>query len=120
MAHRLGQILRKRRRELEISQRELARMLGVSHGAVAQWEIDLSLPSIATRARLADILQMAPTDLMPEIDAGPTLTTVSDPALQRLIAVAGQLPPIGVQALLLAALALAEGYRSASPRQDVA
>lgn len=52
----IGRVIAKRRKALGLSQRALATMLGVSNGAVAQWEIDQTKPDPANRSMLAVIL----------------------------------------------------------------
>lgn len=60
----LSSTLRERRTVKELTQAELADRLGVTQSAVAQWERGRVTPS-ATRLRdLADVLEVAPAELL--------------------------------------------------------
>ena len=48
--------IRKQRHKLCITQKELAKMLGVSQSAVAKWEIGSSYPSTANLIKLVKLL----------------------------------------------------------------
>lgn len=48
-------------------QRRLAQRMKVSPSAVAQWELGMTRPSIAHRGKLADILGVSLSDLLPEV-----------------------------------------------------
>ncbi|MBR3796026.1 MAG: helix-turn-helix transcriptional regulator [Clostridia bacterium] len=48
-----------------LNQQELAESLGVTQGAVSQWELGISQPSNKMLPRLAKVLECAPEDLMP-------------------------------------------------------
>lgn len=52
----LGQVLKKRREELAITQRELARRLNVKPSHVAYLETDRRRPSLALLSRIADVM----------------------------------------------------------------
>lgn len=52
----LGQVLRKKREILGLTQRELARQLGVKSSHVTYLESDRRRPSLALLARIADVL----------------------------------------------------------------
>lgn len=47
-----------------ISQRTLAKRIGVTQGAVFQWENGLTWPSVPTLLKLADVLQCSTDELL--------------------------------------------------------
>ena len=55
-----------RRQALGLTQRQLAERLDVSRSAVAMWECEKSVPSLALLPRLAAALGCAIEDLYPE------------------------------------------------------
>jgi len=61
----VGDLIRKKRAELKLSQRALAALLGLSHGAVAQWELGQTSPDPVRRSMLAVVLGVDPTALQP-------------------------------------------------------
>ena len=52
----IGERITQLRKEVSLSQGQLADMLGVSRQAVSKWENDLSNPDTLNLVRLADIL----------------------------------------------------------------
>ena len=52
----LGERIRARRRELGLSQKELAHRLGVTPQAVSRWEKDLAVPTLPTFSCIVEIL----------------------------------------------------------------
>jgi len=56
----VGSRIREARDEKNLSQAELAKLLGLSRAAVAQWESDTTSPSIATAAEVARLLGKPP------------------------------------------------------------
>ena len=68
----IGQIIRKRRKELGMTQEEMADFLGVSIPAVSKWENGSALPDIAMLAPIARLLEISLDRLLafqPEPDA---------------------------------------------------
>lgn len=59
----VGDVIRKRRKEKGLSQRALAALLGLSHGAIAQWELDQTRPDPVRRSMVAVMLDVAPEAL---------------------------------------------------------
>lgn len=59
-----GQRLANARKSAGVSQRGLAKILHVSHGAVANWESGLSTPDPDTLARIAAALRVSADDLI--------------------------------------------------------
>lgn len=56
--------IRKRRIELGLTQGELAQLMIVTQGAVAQWENSISMPTVEKLIRLAEILKCPIDDLL--------------------------------------------------------
>lgn len=61
---KMGEILRTLRREKNLTQEELAEVLGVSPQAVSRWENDVSLPDITLLPGLADFFDVTLDELM--------------------------------------------------------
>lgn len=61
---KIGNLIKKRRKELELTQQQLADMLGVSHKSVSKWECGNSLPDISILKNVANILNLSIDDLL--------------------------------------------------------
>lgn len=57
------------RKRLGLTQREVADQLRVTESAVSLWESGSKLPSIQTRTRVAEVLDLRTEDIMPELKA---------------------------------------------------
>lgn len=53
----IGQRIKERREELNLTQEELAKLLGVSKGAVGNYETEISFPKIENMTKLFEILK---------------------------------------------------------------
>ena len=60
----MGMIIAARRKELGMTQLELAEKMGVTDKAVSKWERDLSFPDVTSLPRLAEIFGMSVDELM--------------------------------------------------------
>ncbi len=60
----MGAIIAEKRKELGMTQLELAGHMGVTDKAVSKWERDLSYPDINSIPKLAEILGMSVDELM--------------------------------------------------------
>ncbi|MBR7081250.1 MAG: helix-turn-helix transcriptional regulator [Oscillospiraceae bacterium] len=60
----MGAVIAEKRKELGITQLELAGRMGVTDKAVSKWERDLSYPDINSLPKLAEILGMSVDELM--------------------------------------------------------
>ena len=60
----LGRIIAQHRRELGLTQQELADQMGVTDKAVSKWERDLSCPDVHSLPHLAEVLQVSLEELM--------------------------------------------------------
>ena len=58
--------IKEKRKELGIKQGEFARMLGVTSGAVSQWEMGKTLPGRDKLLRISEILNIPLVDLLEE------------------------------------------------------
>lgn len=56
-AFTMGDRIAKRRRDLDLDQKELALLVGVSRPLISKWERDVSLPDVAQAIRLAQVLE---------------------------------------------------------------
>ena len=63
----IGTTIKRLRRERDITQEELAEYLGISTGAVSQWECDRTAPDITQLPLLANIFEVSADELL-EID----------------------------------------------------
>lgn len=60
----MGMMIASRRKELGMTQLELADKMGVTDKAVSKWERDLSCPDVASLPKLAEILGLSVDELM--------------------------------------------------------
>ena len=60
----MGMIIATKRKELGMTQLELAEKMGVTDKAVSKWERDLSFPDVTSLPRLAEIFGMSVDELM--------------------------------------------------------
>ena len=60
----MGMMIASKRKELGVTQMELAEKMGVTDKAVSKWERDLSCPDISSLPKLAEILGMSVDELM--------------------------------------------------------
>lgn len=60
----MAQLISTCRKERKLTQKELADYLGVTDKAVSKWECGLSLPDIALLEKLAEILEITPSELL--------------------------------------------------------
>lgn len=63
-AKRLGQELRKKRKEAGLSQRELAYELNISESTIKNYELGLTVPLVSIIARYCDLLFLDARKLM--------------------------------------------------------
>lgn len=61
---KIGLRLRDLREKKNITQAQIAEQLGITQGAVSQWEVGATNPSIATISRLAGILGCTVDELL--------------------------------------------------------
>lgn len=64
----IGQRMRELRKEKNITQPELAKMLGVSNGAIGNWETGNRQPDDAAKIRMADIFGVSVDYLLGRTD----------------------------------------------------
>ena len=57
-------IIKSQRQKLGITQDELARMIGVTQGAVTQWECGVTKPSITLLPKIAKVLNCTIDELL--------------------------------------------------------
>lgn len=112
----LSQIIRSARTRAGLTQRALAKRLKVSPGAVAQWETDVTKPSILNRVDLSGVLGIPFSDLIPE--AADTARVASeDPQVIILVRKFESLPASFREAILMQVVATADSLeRAASPK----
>ena len=60
----MGMMIASKRKELSMTQMELAEKMGVTDKAVSKWERDLSYPDISSLPKLAEIFGMSVDELM--------------------------------------------------------
>ncbi len=61
---RIGQFIKDLRKEKELTQQDLADMLGVTNRAVSKWENGLSLPDYSILNDLCEILDISINELL--------------------------------------------------------
>ncbi|MBQ9624916.1 MAG: helix-turn-helix transcriptional regulator [Clostridia bacterium] len=62
--HTMGKLIAERRKELGLTQADLADKMGVTDKAVSKWERDLSYPDLSSLPKLAEIFEMSVDELM--------------------------------------------------------
>ena len=65
---RFGTRLKELRSRKGLSQRQLAELMSVSNAAVANWEVGKRLPDLTMLSRLADCLEVEPSDLLDDLE----------------------------------------------------
>jgi transcriptional regulator with XRE-family HTH domain len=70
----VGSRIKEARERQQLTQRDLANVLGLSRAAVAQWESDTTSPSIQTIAKTAKLLETSPQWLAFGISVEPEVT----------------------------------------------
>ena len=60
----MGMMIASKRKELRMTQLDLAEKMGVTDKAVSKWERDLSCPDVNSIPKLAEIFGMSVDDLM--------------------------------------------------------
>jgi transcriptional regulator with XRE-family HTH domain len=109
--------IREARKRSGLSQRELAAKLKISHSAIAQWETDVTLPTIGNRADLSRLLNIPFTEMLPEAGKVGELT-ITDPLILAIVQQLQRLPPPLQEAFLMQAAATAEALsRGADPKK---
>lgn len=68
----IGERIKKYRKHIHMSQAELGAALGLSQGAISQWENGGSKPDINTIKDLAEIFGVSVLDLTGDVDAAST------------------------------------------------
>jgi transcriptional regulator with XRE-family HTH domain len=65
----MGAIIARKRKELNMTQEQLAGALGISYQAVSKWENELSSPDISTLPLLADLFDITIDELFGRVPA---------------------------------------------------
>ena len=63
-AKRIGDYIAQKRKEVKLSQKDLAQLLHITDKAISKWERGLSFPDISLLIPLADILKVSLYDLL--------------------------------------------------------
>lgn len=106
--------IRLARKAKKLSQRSLARLMGVSPSAVAQWETSVTAPSIDNRVDLARILSIEFIELLPEAgEIAPV--SVTRPQTVILVRHFEELPEPVREALLMQVVATAASLKGREP-----
>jgi len=113
----LPEIIRRARLAAELSQKDLAKRLGISKSAVCQWEKGAAAPGLATRVELAAQLQIRLSDLLPETKQ--QARVVTDPALVAIFDILETAQP-ELRASLLVVLGALSGHDQPLPPREPA
>lgn len=65
---KLGEKIKRRRKELKLSQKELASKVGVSHVSISQWESDTNAPKTENFLNLSTALKLTIEELLSNVD----------------------------------------------------
>lgn len=71
MEKSMGELISRRRKELGMTQRELAEIMGVTDKAVSKWERNLSCPDIASIPLLSKTLELSADELLDTVKKAP-------------------------------------------------
>lgn len=106
----ISQRIQRGRKERSMTQRDLARKMGVSPSAVAQWEIAQTKPTILNRVDLARVLGIPFVELLPESESesGDLMSVFNNPQLAALAKHYLMLPPELRETQLMTMVALAK------------
>jgi transcriptional regulator with XRE-family HTH domain len=102
--------IRTARRKAGLSQRALAEKMSVAPSAVAQWETNVTKPTIDNRVDLASILSVPFADLLPEASGGHVES--QDPQTIILVRKFEALPARVREAILMQVVATAESLEA--------
>jgi transcriptional regulator with XRE-family HTH domain len=97
-----------------LSQRGLAKKMGVAGGAVAQWETGATMPTIARRAELAKLLNIQFLELLPEAEGKPS-DGVMERQLATVVRIMTELPEHNREAFVVTLAGFAEALRGSDP-----
>lgn len=61
---KIGELIKKRRKELDITQQELGDRVGVSYKAVSKWECGNSMPDISILKNVCDVLKISVEEIL--------------------------------------------------------
>ena len=64
MENKTGQLIARRRKEIGLTQKELAERLGVTNKAVSKWETGGGMPDVSVLETLADALEVSVDELL--------------------------------------------------------
>lgn len=103
----IGQKIRKGRDAAGLTQRQVATKLKVAPSAVAQWELDSTMPTIGNRVDLSRLLNIPFSDLMPELVALGG-QDIKDPKIFAIVEQLLRLPEPVREAVLMQAAATVE------------
>ena len=71
MEKSMGELISRRRKELGMTQRDLAEIMGVTDKAVSKWERNLSCPDIASIPLLSNTLELSADELLDTVKKEP-------------------------------------------------
>lgn len=96
----IGRVIAKRRKELNLTQLELADQLLVSYQAVSQWENGKSMPELSNLTRLAEVLDLPLDQLLGQKEVEVVERVVSEQQLEEedLIEAAPYIKPEAMKA----------------------
>ena len=87
-AGKTGELIAARRKELGLSQEELARRIHVTDKAVSKWETGRGMPGIQSLEPLAEVLELSVSELL----SGQRLTAEELPQAAERTSITGPLP----------------------------
>ena len=64
MENKTGQFIARRRKEIGLTQKELAERLGVTNKAVSKWETGGGMPDVSVLETLAGVLEVSVDELL--------------------------------------------------------
>jgi transcriptional regulator with XRE-family HTH domain len=80
------------RKEHNLTQKELAKSIGVHFSHISRYERSISLPSIDVVKKIAQVFNISTDSLLLDDDQAGLATTISDPELLSLFEAVSQMP----------------------------
>lgn len=99
----MGTLIAKRRKELGMTQLDLADQMGITDKAVSKWERDIACPDISSLPKLAEIFGMSMDELM-QCDSAATVKDKKE--LQHIIKLILKVIPLAMGAAVVVLSAL--------------
>lgn len=93
---KLGEKLKKYRKERKLSQREVAEKLNVTRQVVSYWECDLTIPDIQILQQLAELYEIDMEEMLQEENSTTQNEEIAALICEIILAVAFKIPVVNI------------------------